>query len=179
MYHLLLIFLGVLALSFLLTAFLIKYAHANNLMDFPNKRSSHSVPTPRGGGVAISITFFLGLLALTFTNNVTIKLFYSLLGSGILIIIVGFLDDFRRISILWRLLIYFIAAIWGLSALGGMPPIVIVDDPINFSVLGHLTAVFYLVWLLNLYNFMDGIDGVASLETYNSMLGDTFTIYDI
>ncbi|RBL66728.1 glycosyl transferase, partial [Pseudomonas sp. MWU13-2625] len=71
----------------------------------------------------------------------------------------------------WRLLAHFIAAIWALTWLGGLPAINVFGMDLNLSWLGHICAVFYLVWMLNLYNFMDGIDGIASVQAVSTCLG--------
>lgn len=148
-----------------LTALLRRYALARSLMDIPNARSSHSQPTPRGGGVAIVVAFLLGLCVASATGlDLPAEIYYSLLGSGSAIALLGFLDDHGHIAARWRLLGHFAAALWALFWLGGLPPLVMVGHSIDFGWLGYLLVSLYLVWLLNLYNFMDGIDGIASIE---------------
>lgn len=150
--------------SLLLTAVLRQYALRRSIIDIPNARSSHTVPTPRGGGVAIVLTFALSLLVLALLQLVSIAESVALLGSGLLIAVIGFMDDHGHIAARWRLLGHFIAAAWALFWMQGLPAITFFGFSLSLGWLGHLLGAFYLVWMLNLYNFMDGIDGIASLE---------------
>ncbi|MFN3767617.1 MraY family glycosyltransferase [Ectopseudomonas guguanensis] len=155
-----------------LTALLRRYALAHSLMDVPNGRSSHSQPTPRGGGVAIVVAFLVGLcVAVVAGVELPSEIYYALLGSGLAIALLGFLDDHGHIAARWRLLGHFAAAAWALFWLGGLPPLAILGQAVDFGWLGYLLASLYLVWLLNLYNFMDGIDGIASVEAICVCLG--------
>ena len=157
-----------------LTALLRRYALARSLMDVPNARSSHSLPTPRGGGVAIVITFLFSLCVAFFADmGIHSEFFYALVGAGLSIALLGFLDDHGHIAARWRLLGHFSAAAWALYWLGGMPPLAIFGGVLQLGWIGHVLAAFYLVWLLNLYNFMDGIDGIASVEAICVCLGGT------
>ncbi|QQZ40465.1 glycosyltransferase family 4 protein [Pseudomonas sp. SK3(2021)] len=157
--------------SFLLTAALRKYALFRSLIDIPNARSSHSVPTPRGGGVAIVLAFLLASGFLFFAGIISSSAFLAIAGAGAAIAVIGFMDDHGHIAARWRLLGHFGAAGWLLFWLGGLPAIELWGVSFNLGWLGHVLALFYLVWLLNLYNFMDGIDGIASLEAICVCLG--------
>lgn len=152
------------AMSFLLTALLRRYALAKSMMDIPNERSSHSVPTPRGGGVAIVITFLCSLFFLYWKELISYETMLAGVGGGAIIAIVGFMDDHGHIAARWRLLAHAAAAVWILTWLGGFPPVTLLGMVVDFGWLGQPFAVLYLVWMLNLYNFMDGIDGIASVE---------------
>ncbi|AYN22221.1 MraY family glycosyltransferase [Alcaligenes aquatilis] len=151
-------------MAFFLTWAVRKYAIERNVIDVPNARSSHTRPTPRGGGVAFVATFLLlGLVSATLlpmnTDAAT-----AILGAGLLIALVGFLDDHGHIPARWRLVAHFSAAIWVLYWLGGPPPVTLfgLDIPAAWPL--SITLALVLVWLLNLYNFMDGIDGIASAQ---------------
>ncbi len=163
------LFLAALLLAGLFTGWLRRYALAASLIDIPNARSSHQLPTPRGGGLSIVIVFLLGLLSLFCLDLVTASVLWALLGAGSIVAITGFLDDHGHIAARWRLLVHFSAAAWGLYCLGGLPVLILAVPgfelvALELGWLGQLLAVLYLVWLLNLYNFMDGIDGLASIE---------------
>ena len=162
---------AVVGVSFLLTWLLRRYALARSLMDIPNARSSHSVPTPRGGGVAIVLSFLLALVLMTASSEVPFSVACALFGAGAGIAVLGFLDDHGHIAAGWRLLGHFISAVWAMYWLGGMPPLSLLGSTLDMGWLGHALAVVYLVWLLNLYNFMDGIDGIASVEAVCVCLG--------
>ncbi|MFS0826278.1 MraY family glycosyltransferase [Pseudomonas phoenicis] len=150
--------------SFLLTAVIRRYALARSLMDIPNARSSHTVPTPRGGGVAIVLTFLPALLVLWQQGWVTGSQVLALGGAGLLVAIVGFVDDHGHIPARWRLLGHFAAALGLLIGLGGAPMLTVAGIPVHSAWLLMPLLAVYLVWLLNLYNFMDGIDGIAGIE---------------
>ncbi|MFV0924861.1 MraY family glycosyltransferase [Pseudomonas palmensis] len=161
----------VLLISFALTWVLRRYALARSLMDIPNARSSHSIPTPRGGGVAIVIAFLLATLVAQVAGLIEVSGGWALLGAGGGVAILGFLDDHGHIAARWRLLGHFCAALWALYWLGGLPPVVLFGRILDLGWFGHFVAAFYLVWMLNLYNFMDGIDGIASVEAVTVCLG--------
>lgn len=148
-----------------------KYALAVNLIDTPNTRSSHTIPTPRGGGVAIVVTFLIALPCLGYFGLLTWEWVWSLVIPGIAVAILGFLDDHGHIAARWRLLGHFTSAIVAMFFLGGLAPLHIFGSIVDLDVAGGMIAVFYLVWLLNLYNFMDGIDGLASIEAISACLG--------
>jgi len=163
--------IAVTAISYLLTYCLRRYALHKSLLDIPNGRSSHTVPTPRGGGVAIVLSYLVALACVYGTDLVDLSSFMALLGSGFFIAALGFLDDHGHIAARWRLLGHFVAAAWGLFWLGGLPPIHVFGAEFDLGLIGDVLAAFYLVWLLNLYNFMDGIDGIASVEAITVCLG--------
>jgi Fuc2NAc and GlcNAc transferase len=155
---------GVFVSSWSLTLVLRRYALVKSLVDVPNDRSSHTVPTPRGGGVAIVLSFGLALSLVASQGKVAQEDVYGLLGAGLLIALVGFVDDHGHIAAKWRLLCHFSASSWALFWMGGLPPIVVLDVPLSLGWLGSIVAAIYMVWMLNLYNFMDGIDGLASAQ---------------
>ncbi|KTC46188.1 glycosyl transferase [Pseudomonas fluorescens ABAC62] len=166
-----LVFTAALIVSLMLTWVLRRYALGRSLMDIPNVRSSHSVPTPRGGGVAIVLTYLAVLILLAASGELSWVAIWPLLGSGILVALVGFLDDHGHIAARWRLLAHFAAAGWALLWIGGLPTLKVAGFYLNLGWLGHLLAAIYLVWVLNLYNFMDGIDGIASIEAISACMG--------
>ncbi|WP_407363170.1 glycosyltransferase family 4 protein [Pseudomonas luteola] len=150
--------------SWLLTGTLRRYALVRSIIDIPNERSSHTVPTPRGGGVAIVIVSLLSVTVLWLFSIIHTPLAVSLLGAGAGLALLGFLDDHEHIAARWRLLGHFAGASWVLFWLGGMPPFTVLGWKFDLGGFGYIIGAFYLVWLLNLYNFMDGIDGIASVE---------------
>ena len=157
--------------SWILTGALRRYAQARSLLDIPNARSSHSVPTPRGGGVAIVLSFLATLPVLALADILPWADMWALLGAGTGVAVIGFLDDHGHIPARWRLLGHFTAAGWALFWLGGLPQLNLFGISLDLGWVGHVLAAVYLVWLLNLYNFMDGIDGIASIEAICICIG--------
>jgi len=139
------------------------YALRNSLLDVPNERSSHSVPTPRGGGIAIVVTGVTAWLFAYRNADQFPEIYFALIGGGTMIAVVGFIDDHRHIASYWRLLIHGVAAAWALAWLPP-PETYLFGIEISRGVIAYILAALYLVWLLNLYNFMDGIDGLAGIE---------------
>ncbi|MGT3204520.1 MraY family glycosyltransferase [Yersinia enterocolitica] len=154
-----------------LTYLLRLYALKNNIIDTPNSRSSHVTPTPRGGGVAIVISFLIGIILFYFLGYLPILSAVGLIVSGGGIALVGFWDDHGHIAARWRLLAHFSAAAFLLFCLGGFPVLNVSGFIIDLGILGSLFGLLFLVWLLNLYNFMDGIDGLASAEAVTACIG--------
>lgn len=166
------LFLPIVAgLAMALTGVLRRYALARSIIDIPNARSSHTVPTPRGGGVAIVASFLLALPLAAVSGLASWSVVVALLGAGAGIALLGFLDDHGHIAARWRLLGHLVGAIWALFWLGGLAPLSLFGMSLDLGWLGHVLAALYLVWLLNLYNFMDGIDGIASLEAICVCIG--------
>lgn len=131
-----------------------------HLLDNPNHRSSHKVPTPRGGGVGILLAFIVGGLSL---NIPTTFLFSAILISGI-----SFYGDYLRISVKLRLLVQVICAFIFI-----FPMLPRISAYFTFFTLGSYLPFFFLILPMiflfiigtaNFYNFMDGINGIAGFS---------------
>ncbi len=151
--------------SWLLTWALRHYALLKGIIDIPNDRSSHTVSTPRGGGVSFIVIFLLSLGILFVIGEIETRFFFAISGGGVIIALIGWIDDHKHVPALFRLIIHFLSATWVVWVLGGGPSILPFDVSGNqATLLAGVITVFMLVWLVNLYNFMDGIDGIASVE---------------
>ncbi|MFW2591765.1 MraY family glycosyltransferase [Aliarcobacter butzleri] len=157
------IYIVLLLISFLLTYFIKNYMIKKSLVASVNERSSHTVPTPHGGGIAIAITWFIGLFYLYFIGQIEENLFYALL-FGAVISIVSFFDDIYELSPKLRLIIQAIVAIGGLYFLGGFETLTFGIFDIQNSIFTNIFAFFMIIWFINLYNFLDGINGYAGSE---------------
>ena len=144
--------------SVLFTRFALRYARARQLLDLPGHRRSHTVPTPRGGGVAIVATLLAGLPWLQWGES---RLPLAVAVALILVAGIGWLDDHRSQSARVRFLVHLIAAIliavmlwlsWG-SPLPTWP-----------SILLLALAVFWLAGCINVWNFMDGANGLVTSQ---------------
>jgi Fuc2NAc and GlcNAc transferase len=162
--------LFVFLISFFLTMLLRKYALSKSLMDIPNERSSHAIPTPRGGGLSIVIAFILSLFFMQWCQFISYETMLAGVIGGSIVSVIGFMDDHGHIAARWRLLAHAIASIWILFWVGGFPSITLGGVLFDFSWLGQILGVLYLIWMLNLYNFMDGIDGIAGVEAVSVCL---------
>ncbi len=157
------IYIVLFLLSFFLTYFIKNYAINKSLVAEVNERSSHTVPTPHGGGIALAITWFLGLFYLYYANQIESNLFYALL-VGAVISVVSFFDDIYELSAKIRLMVQAIVAIGGLYFLGGFHSLDLFVFSIENQVFTNIFALFMIIWFINLYNFLDGINGYAGNE---------------
>jgi Fuc2NAc and GlcNAc transferase len=158
--------LGAISFAFatVLTGVVRKFAMAYRVLDVPNARSSHVAPTPRGGGLASVLTAFLVLAVMLIRGDVALDVFMASGVGGLAIAAVGFMDDRRPLPAGVRLAVHVAAAMWALLWLGGLPPLQIGERTIEFGWGGYMLGVLGIVWTLNLFNFMDGIDGIAASE---------------
>jgi len=149
--------------TFILTYFVRLIAIKKSIVDTPNERSSHTVPTPRGGGLAIVLTWFLGITYLFFNKQINTELFYALI-SGIVLVITSLLDDIYDLKPKIRFVAQFISAGLALYFLEGFKILDLGFIKIENIWLLSSFAFIGIVWFINLYNFLDGIDGYAGME---------------
>jgi UDP-N-acetylmuramyl pentapeptide phosphotransferase/UDP-N-acetylglucosamine-1-phosphate transferase len=158
---LLLLFISVTAFaaSCLGTRVLIALLRRRAVLDMPNERSSHVAPTPRGGGIAVIGTGVIIWFALCDAGILPPTAIVVALGAAGLGI-VSWLDDLRGVSPALRLLAQFVAVAAGIWVLprgavfqGWLPP-----------GLDAVAAALLWAWFVNLFNFMDGIDGIDASE---------------
>jgi UDP-N-acetylmuramyl pentapeptide phosphotransferase/UDP-N-acetylglucosamine-1-phosphate transferase len=133
-----------------------------HVLDHPNDRSLHTRPTPRTGGVAIfaALSVAVGLWGLG--NGLTLSLYALGAGSG-LVAALSFLDDRNGLPVSVRLSGHLVAAV--LLVIGGLflPGFSLLGLAWYWPEwLGILISLLFLVWMINLYNFMDGMDGFAA-----------------
>ena len=158
------IYLFIALLSALLTYLVRRIALQKAILDIPNHRSSHQMPMPRGGGLAIVISFYVGLIWYYFTHEMNSGLFYALL-SALPIALTGLLDDLLNLSASKRFVVQVLAALIALYFL---------DLNWYLSFFGFLL----IVWFTNLFNFLDGIDGYVSVETLFIAFAAFFFFHD-
>ncbi|QKF81111.1 MraY family glycosyltransferase [Halarcobacter ebronensis] len=149
--------------SFILTYLIKNYAIKKSLVASVNERSSHTTPTPHGGGIAIAITWFIGLVYLKFTSQIDETLFNTLL-VGFIISFVSFFDDIYELSAKFRLLIQASVAALALFLLGGFNSLNLGFFTIENHFVTNIFAFFMIIWFINLYNFLDGINGYSGSE---------------
>ena len=149
-------------LSFLGVYFLKKSALRLKIVAIPNERSLHNKVTPRGGGVIIAIVFLVFLLVFYIAKQIMLAEFLVLFGGGLIMAVTGFLDDILELKASIRFIIQFFVAGWGLYWIGGIPSTVFFERlPILLGIANAVTVVG-LVWFINSFNFIDGIDGLST-----------------
>ncbi len=157
--------------AFILTFFGVelfrRWSLKRQILDIPNERSSHSTPTPRGGGI-----IFVGVcLIFCIIWNLEFGI-WSYLSGAILLAVISWIDDLKSVPSILRFTVHFISA--GLIIYGfGLFQIVrfpyIGDIQLNYFALP--ITLLWIVWLTNAYNFMDGIDGIAAAQAITAGIG--------
>lgn len=145
-------------ISFSLTYFIKEYAIKKSLVASVNERSSHSVPTPHGGGIAVSLTWFIGLIYLYMNNQIDLTLFYALI-IGAIIAVVGLIDDIVELSPKLRMIVFATVSIVGIYIIGGLDSLTFGLFTIENQFLTNAFALLLILWYINLTNFIDGING--------------------
>ncbi|MGA0398240.1 MAG: UDP-phosphate glycosyltransferase, partial [Ilumatobacteraceae bacterium] len=118
--------------------------------DLPNDRSSHTEVVPRGGGIAIAVSVLAALLAAGSRDGTIIQLLLIALALAAL----GLLDDRRGMSPITRL---------GIQLLAGVAVGLVVGRASDYSAILLISSVFVMVYVINAFNFMDGINGITGL----------------
>ncbi len=161
---LLIIFASIILLSFILTIFLEKiFIKMNIFIDIPSNRKVHINTVPSAGGLAIILSFFIYISLLSKLYSVDTFSFLVLFFAAIPIIITGLIDDKKEVNVFIRLIAQFFSAL-----------LIIYYFQINNNIFDHynnqnsiiliILSLLLSVWLMNLYNFMDGIDAYAASE---------------
>jgi Fuc2NAc and GlcNAc transferase len=157
-------FAGALLAGWLLTGIVRRAVVRRGLLDVPNSRSSHANPTPRGGGIAIVLITLVAVVIGVMLQAIRTPLALAWLLGGGLVAGVGLLDDLKDLSATLRAGVHLLAALLLLNAVDA--PAVLASLGLTsgwlplFWVLGSVAA----VWSINLFNFMDGIDALASAQ---------------
>ena len=151
------------ASAWLLTAGVRRYALSRNVVDVPNARSSHVRPTPRAGGISFVLAYLAGVAWLAQAGAISLAIACASAVAGAWIAAIGWLDDHGHVPARWRLLAHMLGAAWVVYWLGLPSLRAALPEGVPVWATAMLAGVF-LTWLVNLYNFMDGIDGPASME---------------
>jgi UDP-N-acetylmuramyl pentapeptide phosphotransferase/UDP-N-acetylglucosamine-1-phosphate transferase len=142
------------------TAALIPLLRWRNVLDRPNERSSHAVPTPRGGGIAVIGAILLAWLGLAAIGRVSSALIPICTGAGLLAV-VSWIDDLYGLSPATRVAAQAAAVAVGLVALPREASSLV---PWLAPAVYDVMLGFAWLWWVNAFNFMDGIDGIAGSQ---------------
>jgi len=169
MLHYLTIFICTVLISMSATGLVLKYLIKKAILDHPNDRSSHSIPTPRGGGIAILIAVLPTLFLVQYFAATPIVAYQPVLICALGLALLSWLDDLKNLGPLIRfasqimaasLCLYFIPASEQ-GFIGGFLPIWMEKIILGIG----------WVWFINLFNFMDGIDGISGVEIISIATG--------
>ncbi len=147
------------------TYYLIRLLRKLDVLDKPNKRSNHKKPVPRGGGIAVIGVFLFFFTIISLKADILQFLWPIILGISALAFI-SIIDDIKSLSPLVRLAVQIVSV--GIVALQPHQPMF---GDLLPAWLDTALIVFGWVWFINLYNFMDGIDGIAGTETLSICIG--------
>ncbi|WP_182199835.1 glycosyltransferase family 4 protein [Paraliobacillus salinarum] len=146
-------------IAVILTPYVIKLAIRIGAVDQPNDRKVHTKVMPRLGGLAIIISFYAGFLIF----NTGYSEVWPILAGGLIIAIVGFLDDMIQLSAKLKLLGQILAA--AITVIGGLQIEFITvpfGDVIEFGYFSIPLTVIWIVGVTNAVNLIDGLDGLAA-----------------
>jgi UDP-N-acetylmuramyl pentapeptide phosphotransferase/UDP-N-acetylglucosamine-1-phosphate transferase len=149
-------------LSFLLTWYFAKPSAKVLILDQPNERSLHQIPMPRTGGIALVLGLLAAIGLLAWSRALPLKVDW-LVAAFVLVAGVSLLDDCGGVAVLPRLLIHLISAF--LLWLGGFYLRDLALPGVRLALpggVGLAVTLLFTVWMINLYNFMDGMDGFAA-----------------
>ncbi len=154
------LFLIVLAASWAGTGLVLRVLVRREVFDHPNERSSHARKTPRGGGLAVVAVVLAAWLAVAASSGDKVTM--AVAGLAAALAVVSFIDDLRTLPPLPRLAAHLAAVGLGVALL---PAETSVFQGLLPPALDRVAAAAAWVWFVNLYNFMDGIDGITGVET--------------
>lgn len=149
---------GGFTLSALLVMAAIRYSSTRALLDHPGVRRSHTTATPRGGGVGFVIAFLAGLKLLALFSMVPVTRAWGLAVALILVAGIGYMDDHRSQSVARRLAVHAFASILLMASVVALP-----QDGSQW--LAAITGVVVLMAAINFSNFMDGSNGMLTIQT--------------
>lgn len=147
--------IGAFLVTFLLVPICIRLAHVFGVLDRPDKRKIHLHPIPLLGGIAIYCGFLGGLLS----HWAILKDFLPLMMAGTIILIVGLIDDIRKLSARFRLVCQVLCSLIIISA--GEKITILPSNPV-FDVIQVFITVVWMVGVTNAFNYLDGMDGLAT-----------------
>ncbi|PKO04738.1 MAG: hypothetical protein CVU41_15350 [Chloroflexi bacterium HGW-Chloroflexi-3] len=159
------------ALAYLGVEIIRNWLTKRRVIDLPNERSSHSVPTPRGGGlVIVMISLAVALVSMFLSQNWKEGLVFVIVGSGVAWI--GWQDDVKSLSPKVRFLLQGLAALATILGLGYFDSITIpLLGELHLGLIGIPITLLWIMGLINTYNFMDGIDGISGSVALTAAMG--------
>jgi len=147
-----------------------RWSLKRNLFDIPNERSSHTEPTPRGGGLMIDLVCLA--LFLIYCLVFQVDIFWTYFAGALVVALISWLDDLFSVPVVWRFLCHSLAAILVIWGLGFWDQAYIpFGGTVYLGAIGQVITFFWIVWMINAYNFMDGIDGIAGAQAFTAGIG--------
>lgn len=159
-------------LAYGLVALIKRLALRYNVLDVPNERSSHTIPTVRGGGAAIVAVTLGGAIVSAAVNPAYWGAVLPFAAGGLIVAVLSGIDDVKPLSAKLRFGMHFGVAVIAVVGLGYWEQISLpVVSTVTLGVVGLPLTLVWIVGLTNAYNFMDGIDGIAGGQAVVAGLG--------
>jgi len=169
-YKIFAVYFAVFAVTYLGVELFRRWSLKREMLDIPNERSSHSQPTPRGGGLIICSVSILTFFIYTIVSGGSF--YWAYFAGAIIIALISLTDDVRTISPFLRIFFHGSAAGLVVWSLGGFNVVLIpFYGIVHLGFGGNILAFLWIVWLINAYNFMDGIDGIAATQAVTAGIG--------
>ncbi len=165
--------------NYFFTRWFIRYAKVKRITDIPSARSSHVTPTPRGGGIGfvITVTFSYIIYLIFQGNSGKTELFTFLLVISV-ISLLGWFDDRNDLSRRIRLGVQLISALIILFTISNLNYMSIpYAGSLYLGFAGTLMGVVWIIGTTNIYNFMDGVDGISSVQAIFAAAGWALFFY--
>ena len=163
-------------LSWGMTWAMIALLERSGRLDHPNERSSHSVPTPRGGGLAILVAFVMAMSVIVVTAGLRDPAMAALLVAVLMLAFVSWIDDRRPLPWRVRLSVQSVA-VAGTLAMFAASTTLPLALPVPFLLIMAPFLILGWLWVTNLTNFMDGIDGIVGVEIIAFSTGSALCLY--
>jgi UDP-N-acetylmuramyl pentapeptide phosphotransferase/UDP-N-acetylglucosamine-1-phosphate transferase len=153
--------LAVTALSWAATSLALMQLRKRAILDLPNHRSSHTVPTPRGGGWGVMLALIPAWVLAVVLEGAALGPSFTVLGAAVILMALSWIDDLRQVPPAMRFAAQTLAVLVGLTAL---PFDALVLQGLVPFWLDRLLSALAWLWFVNLFNFMDGIDGITGVK---------------
>ena len=150
--------------SFFLLKLIILYANSINFGDIPNNRSLHKITTPNLGGLPLMVIFLLSLIYFFIQGMIKSDFFYFFFLPTILIFSIGLLDDIKNINFKIRILLHSLAAFLSIYFSEYIDFFKIFNINQSYASFNICLTFVLIIWFINLFNFMDGINGFLGFE---------------
>jgi len=159
--------------NYFFTRWFIRYAKVKRITDIPTERSSHQVPTPRGGGVGFVVFIIFALLIHSILNDafLTTGLIVLITSSG-MVAFLGWFDDKNDLSKEFRFAVQSVAAILVILFITNLDQFYIpFFGTLHLGIAGIFLGLLWITATTNIFNFMDGVDGIASSQALSAAIG--------
>ena len=153
--------------AWLASGLALRLLNRHNILAHPDRRSSHILPTPHGGGIAVVGVTSLGWIAIGALGIGDWSSLATVLAAALVLAIVSWFDDVGSLPVTPR----FVSQVVAITIVMLLAPMETLTHGLLPLPFDRLLSGILWIWFINLFNFMDGIDGIAGVETLCLCLG--------